>query len=149
MTLNQGKRAEMSLTFGFPGLWSNPESPFLSHHHTCPFGSTPLAAQEKMQQPGSSDSRVPGAVHTLINEDKSPIVLMLRGWNDTRRKTVSLKLMWQEGRLLLHSSIRKQLSAHFYFQYPSLHKSRGSTGSSGFTTQTSLLWNISCLLNGF
>lgn len=86
-----GKRAEMSMTFGFPGLWSNPESPFLSHHHTCPFGSIPLAAQEKIQQPGSSDSHVPGVVHTLINEDKSPIVLMLRGWNDTRRKTVSLQ----------------------------------------------------------
>lgn len=81
----------MSLTLEFPGLWSNPESPFLSHHHTCPFGGISLAAQEKIQQPGSSDSHVPGVVHTLINEDKSPIVLMLRGWNDTRRKTVSLQ----------------------------------------------------------
>lgn len=91
MTLSQGKRAEMSLTFGFPGLWSNPESSFLSHHHTCPFGSIPFPAQEKIQQPGSSDSYVPGVVHPLINEDKPPIVLMLRGWNDTRRKTVSLQ----------------------------------------------------------
>lgn len=97
MTLNQGKRAEMSLTFGFPGLWSNPESPFLSHHHTCPFGSIPLAAQEKMQQPGSSDSHVPGVVHTLINEDKSPIVLMLRGWNDTRRKSVPTSCCGRRG----------------------------------------------------
>lgn len=100
MMLSQGKRAEMSLTFWFPGLWSNPESPFLSHHHTCPFGSIPLPTQEKIQQPGSSDSRVPAVVHTLINEDKPPIVLMLRGWNDTRRKTVFLQAVVAGGEII-------------------------------------------------
>lgn len=81
--LSHGKKAaEMSLTFWFPGLQANPESP------SCPT-TTPTASGAFTCWAWRQTHCAMSCSQSLIISNQPPLELMLRAGKDTRKKSIT------------------------------------------------------------